>query len=120
MTNAFFQNGVELFHPQRWHMCTPSLKEWAALSLMHNIGSIALEKSGQLAEARINLSDLPSVHCMSFGARGLNTCPWFVAEAKSVPTIMQLALKTSHAYVLFGLKNIYIYVSVCVCVFMYS
>eukprot|EP00435_Cladocopium_sp_Y103_P049699 s1427_g15.t1 len=51
MTNAFFQNGVELFHPQRWHMCTPSLKEWAALSLMHNIGSIALEKSGQLAEA---------------------------------------------------------------------
>lgn len=51
MGNAFFQTGVELFHPQRWHMIIPSLKEWAALSLMHSIGSIALQVSGQLAEA---------------------------------------------------------------------
>lgn len=51
MANAFFQSGVELFHPQRWHMCTPSLREWSALSLMHSIGATALEMSGQLAEA---------------------------------------------------------------------
>lgn len=50
MTNAFF-GSMDLFHPQRWHMCTPSLMDWSALTMCHKVGAISLETSGALEEA---------------------------------------------------------------------
>ena len=44
-------NFLSLFHPQRWQMVLPALREWCALTAFHGIGMAALELSG-LEEAR--------------------------------------------------------------------
>lgn len=47
--NAFFVK-CDLFHPQRWHMVVPALREWTAISICHGIGQVSLELSGQLEQ----------------------------------------------------------------------
>ena len=45
---------ASLFHPQRWQMVLPALREWCAFTAFHGIGMAALELSGQLEEAQLN------------------------------------------------------------------
>ena len=65
MSRAFF-GSMELFHPQRWHMCTPALADWSALTLCHKVGSISLEASGQLEEARAVQMKTVAATCLPY------------------------------------------------------
>lgn len=46
--NAFFGQGLELYHPARWHMVLPSIREWAAMMVCHQCARVAFEQSRAL------------------------------------------------------------------------
>lgn len=55
LSNSFFGGGMDLFHPQRWHMCLPALMDWCALVLCHKVGLQAIELSGNLDHQDMSL-----------------------------------------------------------------